>query len=61
MSVLLIHIERQQLGADIEKLTSDKADLLNRLECCEKDLKLANECKNCIAVDKELMSSMQFC
>ena len=32
--------------ADIERLTSDKADLLNRLHCCGEDLKTANECEN---------------
>ena len=37
-------IERQQLVADIERLTSDKADLLTRLQ----DLKAANECENCL-------------
>ena len=31
--------------ADIERLTSDKADLLNRLHCFEEDLKTANECE----------------
>ena len=39
-------IERQQLVADIERLTSDKADLLTRLQCCEKDLKTSDECEN---------------
>ena len=38
--------EQQQLEADIERLTSDKADLLTRLQCCEEDLKTANECEN---------------
>ena len=33
--------------ADIERLTSDKADLLTRLQCYEEDLKTANECENC--------------
>ena len=32
--------------ADIERLTSDKADLLTRLHCYEEDLKIANECEN---------------
>ena len=32
---------------DIERLTSDKADLLTRLQCFEEDLKIANECENC--------------
>ena len=41
-------IERQQLVADIEGLTSDKADLLTRLQCCEEDLQTANECENCV-------------
>ena len=40
-------IERQQLVADNERLTSDKADLLTRLQCCEEDLKTANECEKC--------------
>ena len=39
--------EQQQFVADIERLTSDKADLLTRLQCCEEDLKTANECENC--------------
>ena len=39
-------IERQQIVADIERLTSDKADLLTRLQRCEEDLKAANECEN---------------
>ena len=38
-------IERQQLETDIERLTSDKADLLTRLQCCEEDLKTVNECE----------------
>ena len=38
-------IERQQLVADNERLTSDKADLLTRLHCCEEELKIANECE----------------
>ena len=32
--------------ADIERLTSDKADLTDRLQCFEEDLKTANECEN---------------
>ena len=39
-------IERQQLEADIERLTSDKADLLTRLQCCEEDLKIATTCES---------------
>ena len=31
--------------ADIERLTSDKADLLTRLQSYEEDLKTANECE----------------
>ena len=31
--------------ADIERLTSDKEDLLTKLQCYEEDLKRANECK----------------
>ena len=41
-------IERQQLVADIERLTSGKADLLTRLHSCEKNLKTANECENSV-------------
>ena len=41
-------IERQQIVADIERLTSDKTDLLTRLQCCEEDLKTASECENCV-------------
>ena len=36
---------RQQLETDNERLTSDKTDLLFRLQCYEEDLKAANECK----------------
>ena len=32
--------------ADIERLASDKADLVTRLRYCEEDLKTANECEN---------------
>ena len=42
---LVLLIVRQQLEADIERLTSDKTDLLLRMQC-EKDLKEVNECKN---------------
>ena len=31
---------------NIERLASDKVDLLSRLQCCEEDLKIANECEN---------------
>ena len=31
---------------DIERLTSDKADLTDRLQCFEEDLKTTNECEN---------------
>ena len=41
-------IERQQLVADIERLTSDKADLLTRLQCYEEDLKTTNECEHLV-------------
>ena len=34
--------------ADNERLTSDKADLLTRLRCCEDDLKTVTECENCV-------------
>ena len=40
------HTQAKQLEADIERLTSDKADLVTRLQCCEEDLKAANECEN---------------
>ena len=43
---LVLLIVRQQLETDIERLTSDRADLLLRIQCYEKDLKAANECKN---------------
>ena len=39
-------IEQHQFVSDIERLTSDKADLLTRLQCCEEDLKTANECES---------------
>ena len=45
-SIIIQPIERQQFEADIERLTSDKADLLTRLQCCEEDLKTANECES---------------
>ena len=40
------YLERQQLETDIVRLTNDKADLLTRLQCCEEDLKRANECES---------------
>ena len=41
--------------ADNERLTSDKADLLIRLQSCEEDLKTANECENyCTVVEPML-------
>ena len=46
--LLLFCIEQQQLAADIKRLTSDKADLLTKLQCYEDELKTANECENCI-------------
>ena len=42
----IIVAEREQFVADIERLTSDKEDLLTRLKCCEEELKTANECEN---------------
>ena len=44
ISILLINlfIEKQQLLADVERLTSDKADLVTRYE---EELRRANECK----------------
>ena len=41
----LNYLVQQQLEADIERLTSDKVDLLTKLRCCEEDLKTANECE----------------
>ena len=38
--------------ADIERLTSDKADQLTRLQCCEEDLKTASECENCVIYEQ---------
>ena len=35
---------------DIERLTSDKADLFTRLQRCEEDLKTANECENFVMI-----------
>ena len=32
--------------ADIERLTSKNNDLLTRLQCCEEELKTANDCEN---------------
>ena len=46
--VIIFVVEQQQLVADIERLTSDKADLLTRLQCYEEDLKAANDCENCL-------------
>ena len=34
--------------AENEKLTNNKADLLNKLQCYEEDLKTVNECENYI-------------
>ena len=36
--------------ADIERLASEKADLFARLQCCEEDLKTANECENFVMI-----------
>ena len=63
----IFHTEQQQLLAENEKLASDKADLLKRIQCYEDDLKTANECEkrysynsytylmlsNCFSVDNE--------
>ena len=40
--------ERLQLETDIERLTSDKADLLTRLQYYEEDLRRATECENLV-------------
>ena len=42
---LVLLIVGQQLETDNERLTSDKTDLIFRLQCYEEDLKAANECK----------------
>ena len=42
--------QQQQLVVDIEKLRSDKADLLTRLQCYEEELKTANECENFVII-----------
>ena len=39
-------IVRQQLETDNEKLTTENKDMVVKLQCYEKDLKNANECKN---------------
>ena len=39
------YIEQQQVLADVERLTSDQADLVTRLKCYEEDLRGAYECK----------------
>ena len=44
--ILYYDKEQQQLEADIERLTSDRADLRSKLHCYEEDLKAANERKN---------------
>ena len=36
----------EQLMVDIERLTSDRANLLSRLQHCEEDLKTANDCEH---------------
>ena len=41
---LLLYVT-EQLMVDIERLTSDRADLLSRLQHCEVDLVSANECE----------------
>ena len=46
--------------ADIERLTSDKADLLTRLQCCEEDRKTANECKNCSVMNVQHHGILSF-
>ena len=42
--------QQQQLVVDIERLRSDKADLLTRLQCCEEEFKTANECENFVII-----------
>ena len=46
--MLLLCIERQKFVEDIERLTSEKADLLTRLKHCKEELKTAKECENCV-------------
>ena len=48
---LKMYVEQeQQLVAEIERLSSDKADLLTRLQCYEEELKTANECENFVMI-----------
>ena len=42
---LHFYIEQQKLMAENERLKNEKADLLNRLQCYEEDLKRVNECE----------------
>ena len=44
-TLLICYYVTEQLMVDIERLTSDKADLLSRLQHCEADLMSANECE----------------
>ena len=44
-TIILNYPVRQQLEEDIKGLTSDKADLLTRLQYCEEDLKTAIDCE----------------
>ena len=38
--------QRQQLVVEIERLSSEKADLLTKLQCYEEENKAANESEN---------------
>lgn len=38
-------LERQQLEADVRKLTKEKKDLLDQLKYCKDDLKTKEECE----------------
>ena len=44
--LITVSAEQQQLVTENKRLTSDKEDLIARLQCCEEDLKTANECES---------------
>ena len=44
-TIILNYPVRQQLEKYNKRLTSDKADLLRRLQYCEEALKRANDCE----------------
>ena len=46
--LIFVEAEREQFEARIDQLTSGKEDLLTRLQCCEEELKLKDECETAL-------------